>query len=103
MSLNKNDVYGASLVLSYYLRKKFPDLGNEMRLFISLLEFDKYTRYRDYDMPLKEVHEEIIDDIWAFNKFSKVDIPKGLTPWLKVNFEHMWGMINGDIDEELFS
>lgn len=99
--INTNDIYGASLILSSFLTKRY-ELPEALTHFITLHEFEKFVRYSTYEVSDYDSFTEIMDDICQFNKYTKVAMPADLELWVKANFSHMLGVINGTISEECF-
>lgn len=100
MKANNNDIYGASLILNSFIKKKFPNLTTEMQGFISLLEFDKYYKFKLYGVDNITIMEEIDKDLSDFSLYTKDAISDNLYIWIDVNFSHMAGVIDGKIEED---
>lgn len=99
--INNNDIYGASLIISAFLGKKYA-LPESLIHFIAIHEFEKYVRYHRYDIYETDIFSEIMIDISDFNLYTKVALPADLEFWIKANFSHMLGVINGTESESAF-
>lgn len=101
MKIERNDIYGGSLILSYMLKRDYNDIGDELTYFISFQEFDKYIRYIDYGVPLSKILAEVKADIESLNEYTKseFDISK-VVRWITVNFGSIYLLVSGAEDED---
>lgn len=90
-----NDLYGSSLILTYFSKTRFPEIGDELRYFVTQAEFYKFVEGKTAGETDKQLKLSLTIDIRKFTSYTKEPLPDKLVDWLVINYNHMLSVIDG--------
>lgn len=99
MKARKEDIYGGGVILSYFMDNKYPNLADEFKHYSSITAFNNFNEKIDMGLSEDIAFKAVILDITRISKYIGEDLPEDFFQWIKANFYHMEGIVNGTIEE----